>query len=267
MKILAFDTATRATAVALVDFGAGAGAGAGGGAAGGVGAAGGDSAAISALEARDDPEPGERPRHTTRLLALIVEVLERAGCGWDDVERIAVGVGPGTFTGLRVGIATARALARSREIPLVGVSTLQSLALGAASTSDPPATQPVVLAALDARRGEVFAAAWPALDLRTGGSGAPRLAPRAMAPEQLAAVTAELGGDVLMIGDGAVEFRRVLERSGTWIPEDESPLHRVSAVSHGRLAGSQSPASPGDVQPEYLRAPDAELALRGAASR
>ena len=101
MKVLGFDTATRATTVALLDTDRG-----------------------EAIERRDDPPPGARPRHTTRLLALVVEVLDAAGVSWADVDRIAVGVGPGTFTGLRIGVATARALARAREIELVGVSTL-----------------------------------------------------------------------------------------------------------------------------------------------
>ena len=113
MSVLAFDTATRATAVALVD------------------------PAGEARLARDDPDPGQRPAHTTRLMALIAELLAADG-GWSAVETIAVGTGPGTFTGLRIGIATALALSRARELPLVGVSTLASLAL--AADADPART-------------------------------------------------------------------------------------------------------------------------------
>jgi tRNA threonylcarbamoyladenosine biosynthesis protein TsaB len=98
-----------------------------------------------AVERRDDPAPGERPGHAARLLALVDEVVP----GWDAIERIAVGVGPGGFTGLRIGIATARALAQARDLPLVGVSSLAALAA--------PHDGPVV-AVIDARRGEVFAA-------------------------------------------------------------------------------------------------------------
>ena len=61
------------------------------------------------LELRDDPPAGERPRHATRLLGLITEVMAEAGVGWESIDRIAVGVGPGTVTGLRIGIATAKA--------------------------------------------------------------------------------------------------------------------------------------------------------------
>ena len=108
MKVLGFDTATRATTVALVD-----------------------TDRDEVVERRDDPPPGARPRHTTRLMALVVEVLGDGGAEWPEIDRIAVGVGPGTFTGLRIGVATAHALARAREIDLVGVSTLHSLARGA----------------------------------------------------------------------------------------------------------------------------------------
>src|SRR5438270_483131 len=75
-------------------------------------------------------------------------------------DRIAVGVGPGTFTGLRIGLATARALAQARSIPLVGISTAASLALGAWAHARAEGCE-AVLAVIDARRAEVFAAAWP----------------------------------------------------------------------------------------------------------
>jgi tRNA threonylcarbamoyladenosine biosynthesis protein TsaB len=122
MRVLGFDTATGATAVALLDT----------------------SAGERTIEARDDPPSGERPRHASRLLTLITEVLSSAELGWDDLDRIAVGLGPGTFTGLRIGIATARGLAQARSIPLVGVSTLQSLALNAVGPS--PAADSAVAA-------------------------------------------------------------------------------------------------------------------------
>lgn len=243
MRILALDTATRATAVAL----------------GGVG----DVMYV----ARDDPPSGQRPGHATRLLPLIAALLERAEIGWDGVERIAVGVGPGTFTGLRIGIATARALAAAREIPLVGVSTLQSLALaGMPSTARPPdqVTLPrgldAVLAVLDARRGEVFAASWRIDEAEERDMAL--LTPRAIAPETLAELVGPLGSSTLAIGDGAIAFREVLERAGSFIPEDDSPLHRVTAAHHCRLAGRLGATVPDEVRPDYLRAPDAEIARR-----
>jgi len=245
VRILAFDTATRATTVALRDADAG-----------------------IAQAARDDPPSGARPRHMTRLMPLIVEVLERGGTGWGDIDRVAVGVGPGTFTGLRIGVATARALARSLAIPLVGVSTLQALALGAVDSWITPgdgARADVVLAVLDARRGEAFAAAWAAGEEQSDGLGRELLAPRAWAPAELAAAAARLGARRLALGDGAVEFRTALGHPGTSIPQDDSRLHLVSAIHHCRLASESDPARAGDVRPEYLRAPDAELARRAAA--
>jgi tRNA threonylcarbamoyladenosine biosynthesis protein TsaB len=245
MRILAFDTATRATTVALLNT---------------------EDGAI--VERRDDPVSG-RPRHTGQLMTLIVEVLGDAdadagvGVGWSEVDRIAVGVGPGTFTGLRIGIATALALARARQIPLVGVSTLRSLALGAArsNASEPDA----ILSVLDARRSEVFAAGWSvqaAAGLSSDPVPEPLLSPLALAPAALAEASARLQRRWLAVGDGAVEFRAALEPSGAWIPEDNSQLHRVSAIHHCRLAGGLRPESPNSVRPEYLRLPDAEISLR-----
>ena len=240
MTILAFDTATPATTVALSGVG------------------------DVVFTARHDPLPGERPGHATRLLPLVARVMNRAGIGWDGVDQIAVGVGPGTFTGLRIGIATARALSRARSVPLIGVSTLQSLALALAlarpRADDVPAGLDAVLAVLDARRGEVFAASWR-MD-EAGDFDNALLPPRAVAPEALADMVAPLGPATLAIGDGAIAFREVLERSGSFIPEDDSPLHKVTATNHCRLADRLEGGSPDEVRPDYLRAPDAEIAHR-----
>jgi tRNA threonylcarbamoyladenosine biosynthesis protein TsaB len=236
VRILAFDTATPATTVALSGF------------------------SNVVYTARDDPQPRARPGHATHLLPLTARVLERAGIGWDGVDRIAVGVGPGAFTGLRIGIATARALARARDIPLVGVSTLQSLALAGPAASDTPVGYDTVLAVLDARRGEVFAASWRMDEAEAFETAL--LLPRALAPEMLTELVTPLGPTTLAIGDGALAFREVLERSGALIPDDDSQLHRVTATNHCRLAESLQPSVPDEVRPDYLRAPDAEMARR-----
>jgi len=236
VTILAFDTATSATTVALSGVG------------------------DVVFTARHDPRPGERPGHATRLLPLVARLFERAGIDWAAVDRIAVGVGPGTFTGLRIGIATARALARARSVPLVGVSTLQSLALARPHPDAVPAGLDAVLAVLDARRGEVFAAAWRIDEVDEFDCAL--VAPRAFAPEALAELVAPLGPASVAVGDGAVAFREVLERSGAFIPEDDSPLHRVSAAHHCWLASHRPASAPDEVRPDYLRAPDAELAHR-----
>ena len=102
------------------------------------------------LRADCRPRPDGRPRHARELLAVVEDVIGENG-GWDSVDRIAVGLGPGTFTGLRIGIATARGLAQSSGLGLCGVSSLRALAAGSEGTRP-------VLAVIDAKRDEVFAA-------------------------------------------------------------------------------------------------------------
>lgn len=230
MRVLAFDTATALTAVALRDF---------------------DDAAnvclrsLVDLAAVDQPAPGARPGHAQRLLGLIQGLLEQSDSDWGAVDRIAVGVGPGTFTGLRIGIATAQALAAATDTPLVGVSTLISLEQAARA---PLAMPRPVLAVIDARRGEAFVA----------GDGMP---PSVLAPQALGAVAAERAGrGVIAVGDGAVKFREVLESVGAHVPPDDAIAHRVSAREHCRLAVSQAPPAEPRVEPMYLRQPDAEIA-------
>jgi tRNA threonylcarbamoyladenosine biosynthesis protein TsaB len=213
--ILGIDTSTPATAVA---------------------------ASEPVIERRDDPQPGTRPAHASRLLALIEEVLDEAG-GWDAVERIAVGVGPGGFTGLRIGIATARALAQARDLPLVGVSSLAALAAGADHDG-------AVVAVIDARRGEVFAAAYE--------RGTQRLAPAAVAPDELAERLRALAAPVQAVGDGAVRFRTELEAAGVAVPADGSALHRIAAAPLCRLGAAGEPADRDRLLPDYRREPDAK---------
>ena len=157
---------------------------------------------------------------------------------------------------MRIGIATARALAQALGTPVVGVSTLQSLALGV--RRDPRAGElDAVVAVLDARRHEVFAGAWRVDEVEDPGH--PVIEPGAFAPESLGARLPRLGPDVLAIGEGAVEFRAELERSGAAIPDDRTELHQVTAVGHCRLARRLEPTPPDRVLPDYLRAPDAKL--------
>ena len=191
------------------------------------------------VERRHDPAPGERPGHVAQVLALAEEALAEAGVGLADLERIGVGVGPGSFTGLRIGIATARALGHSAGLPVVAVSTLGALAVAASEAS--------VLAVLDARRGEAFVALWE--------GGREVVAPRAVAPEQLAQAAARA---TLAVGDGAVRFRAQLEPAGVTVPEDESALHRVGATGLLRLAAEAPTVARDALLPEYVRAPDAK---------
>ncbi|HTE62540.1 MAG TPA: tRNA (adenosine(37)-N6)-threonylcarbamoyltransferase complex dimerization subunit type 1 TsaB [Solirubrobacteraceae bacterium] len=195
------------------------------------------------VEARDDPPEGSRGQHASRLLLLVERALAEGGVTWEDVERIAVGVGPGGFTGLRIGIATARALAQARGLPLVPVSSLAALAAGAA-----PA--PAVAAVLDARRGEVFAGVW--------AGERELLAPAALAPEALAERLRALELPVQAVGDGAVRFRAELEGAGVAVPIDGSAVHRIAAAPLCRLGAAGEPAERDRLLPDYRREPDAK---------
>jgi tRNA threonylcarbamoyladenosine biosynthesis protein TsaB len=293
--VLAIDTATPATVVGL------------------------RTADGAVLEARDDPRPGERPGHSTRALPLAAGLLAEAGLRWREIDRLAVGIGPGTFTGLRVGIATARGLALSSDAELVGVSSLAALARGCAprdAGSGVAGDASAVLATIDARRGEVFLAGYR--------QGVELLSPRALAPAAVAAAMAESGmladggppapadsgppafadgppafadgppafadgplafedgplafedgppalgaGSPIAVGDGAVLYRDAFERAGARVPEDGSPLHRIVAAALCEIAArppAGAPAAAGPVLPDYLRRPDAAIALKGTAS-
>jgi tRNA threonylcarbamoyladenosine biosynthesis protein TsaB len=183
----------------------------------------------------------------TALLAEVERAAAAAG-GWDGVGAIAVGVGPGSFTGLRVGVATARALGLSRGLPVGGVSTLD--AVGRAIGESHPGL--LRLAVLDARRGETFGALYSEGGERIVG---PLVAP----PDEIAELAAEGRARAVGAGSGAVRFRAELTHRGIEVPDDDDPVHRVAArhiCSLAAVAGGVDDAGP--VAPIYLRPPDAE---------
>ena len=237
MIVMGFDTATPATVVGL------------------------RLADGTTLQAREEPAAGERPGHTTQLLPLASDLLAQAGLGWGALERIAVGVGPGTFTGLRIGVATARGLAQSLGVEVVGISTLRVLAEAALAGTEPQQGRHRVLAMIDARRGEAFAAAYSLEGELT--------APRALPPTELEGIATQNGGghEWLAVGDGALRFRGYLEAIAVAVPASDSPLHRVDAGVLCELALSALAGEPEAVLPDYRRRPDAEIALEKTGSK
>ncbi|WP_166174506.1 tRNA (adenosine(37)-N6)-threonylcarbamoyltransferase complex dimerization subunit type 1 TsaB [Rubrobacter tropicus] len=172
------------------------------------------------------------------LLTAVHAALGFAGEDLSSVGRVLCGVGPGTFTGIRIAAATARALSFGTGAALAGNSTLDALAAPALSCSGD------VLAVIDAKRGEIFVRRFSA-DGPTTGIGCVR-------PEELS-----VEGSPLIVGDGAVRYRGALEGLGS-IPPDGSPLHRVSAIGHV-ISADLTPVAAPDLVPIYVREPDAEV--------
>ncbi|HEU4450128.1 MAG TPA: tRNA (adenosine(37)-N6)-threonylcarbamoyltransferase complex dimerization subunit type 1 TsaB [Gaiellaceae bacterium] len=197
MLVLAFDTATEAASVALV---------------------------------RDGDVLGERASRAVRVLADAEELLREAGLERSAVEGIVVGTGPGSYTGLRMGLVTARALSLSLGVPVAGIPTLAALAAGL------PGAVPV----LDGRRREVFTLAGPT-------------------PVCLPAADLRVEPGRTYVGDGAVRYREPIEAAGGVVPPDGASEHVPWARHHAALAREFGPAEA--AEPIYLRAPDAERAL------
>jgi tRNA threonylcarbamoyladenosine biosynthesis protein TsaB len=185
---------------------------------------------------------GEPPAHARELMPAVVGLMGEAELDFAALDAIGVGVGPGAFTGLRIGVSTARALARATGLELRPVSSLAALAEGI------PASLRLPL--IDARRGELFAALYEDAGLRWG--------PVAATPERIAARAAELPDTPLAAGDGSVRFRSVLEAAGIRVEPAGSGAHVVRGLHLCRLAAAAAPTPPEAVLPEYLRLPDAK---------
>lgn len=185
---------------------------------------------------------GQAPAHSRQLMPGVARCLDEAGLGYGDLDVVAVGAGPGAFTGLRIGVATARALARAHGAELRAVSSLDALALWI--------EEPVVLPLIDARRGQLFAALYE--------NGRQTMEPFAAAPEDVAARVAATGKDPLAVGDGSVRFEEVLELAGIRVAAPGSRAHVVRGLSVCRLASTARPTPRDFVLPDYLRLPDAK---------
>jgi tRNA threonylcarbamoyladenosine biosynthesis protein TsaB len=172
---------------------------------------------------------GERVSRASTLLEDVDALLRQAGAHATDVDVLAVGTGPGSFTGTRIGLAVAQGLALALGVPAAGVSTLDALAAGA----------PRATAVVDAKRREIFVAG-----------------PRVLAPADL-----ELEPGTLCVGDGAVRYRELLEQAGAQIPPDGDERHLPRARFHAALAHDFGPAE--QIEPIYVRSPDATPAPTG----
>lgn len=186
------------------------------------------------------------PRHATVLLEEVERAVAASG-GWGEIGLIAVGLGPGSFTGVRIGIATARGLAASTGLPSVGVCTLDALGRALGEGGEGAAR----LAVLDARRGEVFAALYAA------ELGERLWEPFVASPGGLAARVAELAQAPRAAGSGALRFRQELARCGVEVVEDDDPVHRVAARHICALAAAGETGEAEPPGPIYLRPPDA----------
>jgi len=246
MRILGFDTSTPSTAVGLMLE---------------------DGRVLSAY---DHPDAGARPGHQARLLPLAAELLDSAQLGWGTIDRVAVGIGPGTYTGLRVGVASARSLAQSLGAQIVGVSSAQALAHAALASpvhergggEEPPQA---VITVVDARRGEVFVAAYARGPESPPAISPPRPVAVKDAAAQFARITREHGGGAwLAVGDAALTLREELAGAGVPSAPEGSALHDVDARALCELAQDADAQPLETVVPEYCREPDAELALAGA---
>jgi tRNA threonylcarbamoyladenosine biosynthesis protein TsaB len=185
---------------------------------------------------------GRPPAHASELMPAVAEVMSRADVGWGDLDAIAVGVGPGMFTGLRIGIATARALAAGADLPLRPVSSLAALAAGIEA--------PLRLPLIEARRGEVFGALYDG-DQRVWP-------PFAIPPDELVRRLRDEGFTPLAAGDGSVRFREVLEAAGVQVEPDDAEAHVVRALHVCHLGAEAEDRPPEAVLPDYLRDPDAK---------
>jgi tRNA threonylcarbamoyladenosine biosynthesis protein TsaB len=185
--------------------------------------------------------PGRRG-HAEVLMPMVQDVMAEADLAYDALDAIAATVGPGTFTGLRIGLAAARGLALAAGLPLVGVTTLEAIAHGVPESARAGRT---VLVVLDARRGQVYAQAF-------GPDLAPRGEPAALAPGVAAALVDD-ADKVLLAGDGVDLVRPRLVGDIAVAPGDGLPDAAVVAALAARRAAV--PAS--RVAPLYLRAPDA----------
>ena len=190
--------------------------------------------------------------HSVTLMPLLDGMLKTAGLTLDDMDIIAVAQGPGSFTGIRIGVSAAKGLAWAKALPCCGVSTLEAMAYGVTDFEG------VVVGAMDARRQQVYNALF-----RTENGRVTRLcADRAVAMELVAEELAAIPEPKLIVGDGAVLLYDFLQKAGIGC-RLTSPLHRQQSAAGVALAAEHLAAqgltcSAQELQPVYLRLSQAE---------
>jgi tRNA threonylcarbamoyl adenosine modification protein YeaZ/ribosomal-protein-alanine acetyltransferase len=233
--ILALETATRRGSVALCDG--------------------------ETCVARDGDETRT---HGERLPGELLEWLSAHGRRLDDVDAFAVVTGPGSFTGLRVGVAAIQGLALASARRVVGVPTLEAIAAARLTASG--STPPIIVPCLDGQRGDIFFAAFDASGAARIEACRVRIDPRVGRPEEGAAALAALAAPARMtlVGSGARKYAEVFERAlpGVRIADVPQPIAEAAARLATRRVGSA--VSPHALRPIYLRRPDAELARERA---
>ena len=195
---------------------------------------------------------GINGRHAENISPQIAFIKEQAGINYSELGAIAVDIGPGLFTGLRVGVATAVSIAHALTLPVIGISSLDLLAFPARWTSR------LIVSAMDARRGELFTALFRRVP---GGIQRVRDA-NVCTAEDLAAEIQTFDESILLVGDGALRYAEVFESLGR-VELAEQGLAHPSARAMVQLAHARAMreefVQPWDLEPIYLRKPDAEI--------
>lgn len=189
------------------------------------------------------------------LVPLLSSLLEQAGLDWPQLDRLAVTVGPGSFTGVRVGLATARALALATGLPVSGVTTLDLFATAARASL--PVPQGVLLALIDARRDDLYCQAFDAATL------SPLTGPDSLRPEEIRPLLARLGQPAAACGDARPLVETLLEDGtlGGWLGETLADPVVLAGIASTR------PREDGVPSPLYIRPPDAALPANGGQLR
>jgi tRNA threonylcarbamoyladenosine biosynthesis protein TsaB len=191
-------------------------------------------------------------QHAEVLTPAIQFTCRQARIELSEISVVAVDLGPGLFTGLRVGVASAKAMAHALNVPMIGVSSLDLLAFPVRFTSR------LIVATIDARRGELFYAFY-----RQVPGGVQRISPHQVgSPDDLASEILAAGEECLMVGDGAQRYREVFEGLKKIEIVEEGFAHPAASslvmLAHAQALREQW-VKPWDLQPLYLRKPDAEI--------